>query len=490
VIFPSLTFLVFALVTLSVYWALPHRWQNPFLLAASYVFYGWVHPWFLVLIAATTAAVHLSALGITRHPTQRRRWFWGAVAVNLVLLGFFKYFDFFVANVAATSAAVGWEVPVPVLRVALPVGISFYTFQALSYTVDVYRGQAQARTRFLDVATFVAFFPGLMAGPIMRAGALLPQIERPRRFDAAAVRDALVLIVWGLFKKLVVADSVGVVANKVFALKSPEFFVLWAGVFAFAIQVYADFSAYTDIARGIARWYGFEVPRNFDHPYLATGPADFWRRWNISVSTWFRDYVFLPLAYRLSRRIEAERWLGIDAASWAYIGAMFATMLATGLWHGASWNYVLWGAYHGVLLALARLASSRRRRRRPARSWLGPIQVTGMFLLTGVGWLIFRETDLAQLARHLTMSPIGTSTLDREAGLYLFLLTTLYAWPLWVQDAWAAWRGHDLTAVLDHPGMETGWVRAALQAMLCGLLVAGIYVLRSRAPMDFIYFAF
>ena len=189
----------------------------------------------------------------------------------------------------------GWHIPPIALRLALPAGISFYTFQSMSYTIDVYRGHAPARTQFVDVAAFVSFFPHLVAGPIMRATNLLPQFERDRTFSPSAARDAALLIVWGLFKKLVIADNVGVIANKVFSLESPEFFVLWAGVFAFAIQIYADFSAYTDIARGVAKWYGFDLIRNFERPYLASGPADFWRRWNISLSTWFRDYVYIPL---------------------------------------------------------------------------------------------------------------------------------------------------------------------------------------------------
>ena len=248
--------------------------------------------------------------------------------------------------------------PAPVLRVALPVGISFYTFQSVSYTIDVYRGHVAARRNLVDMGVFVSFFPHLVAGPIMRASSLLPQVERERRFSASDARDATMLLAWGFFKKLVIADNVGVIANKVFALQSPEFAVLWAGVFAFAIQIYADFSAYTDIARGTARWLGFDLVRNFDHPYLASGPTDFWRRWNISLTTWFRDYVFLPLSFALSRRIDRDRWLGVRDDIWIYAVATMATFLLSGLWHGASWNFVLWGGYHGVLLVLARALSA------------------------------------------------------------------------------------------------------------------------------------
>ena len=183
----------------------------------------------------------------------------------------------------------------PLLEIVLPAGISFYTFQALSYTIDVYKGEMRARRNPVDFALFVAFFPHLVAGPIMRAKNLLVQVERPRVWDADRARSGVVLVIWGFFKKLVVADNVGVIANRVFAHQDPAFEVLWAGVFAFGMQIYADFSAYSDIARGVARWFGFELIVNFNHPYIAHSPTDFWRRWHISLSTWFRDYVYIPL---------------------------------------------------------------------------------------------------------------------------------------------------------------------------------------------------
>ena len=356
---------------------MPRRPQNLLLLVASYVFYGWVHPWWPVLLFATTFIDYWAARGIAASAERRKLWLWLSIASNLGLLGFYKYFNFFVDNVAAAGAALGWSMPHVALQVALPAGISFYTFQSMSYTIDVYKGHAPARTSFVDVAAFVSFFPHLVAGPIMRATNLLPQVEQDRRFDPAAARDATLLIVWGLFKKLVIADNVGVIANKVFALQSPEFFVLWAGVFAFAVQIYADFSAYTDIARGVAKWYGFDLIKNFERPYLASGPADFWHRWNISLSTWFRDYVYIPLG-------GSRRGPGRVAAN------LMITFMVSGLWHGASWNYVLWGAYHGVLLVLSRVVPGAQRLERSTVPGLRPLRVAGMFVLTCVGWLIFR----------------------------------------------------------------------------------------------------
>jgi hypothetical protein len=257
----------------------------------------------------------------------------------------------------------------------------------------------------------------------------------------------------------------------VFALESPDFFVLWAGVFAFAIQIYADFSAYTDIARGVAKWYGFDLIRNFDHPYLATGPVDFWRRWNISLSTWFRDYVYIPLG-------------GSRRGPWRNAANIMITFLVSGFWHGASWNYVIWGAYHGALLISARLVSPIV----PRGWWV--FRVTGMFALTSVGWLIFRETELNQLWRDLRLSPVASSALGRDAGLYLFFLAGLYSLPLWIHDLWAEFGGPSLVSAVDAEEAEVHWRRVAMQAVMCGLMMAALLTLRSSSSLNFIYFAF
>jgi D-alanyl-lipoteichoic acid acyltransferase DltB (MBOAT superfamily) len=475
-IFHSLDFIAFFLLTLALYWALTMRAQNALMLAAGYTFYGWVHPWWPVLLFATTFVDYWAARGMTERPRHRKLWLWLSIVANLGLLGFYKYFNFFAENIAALAAAAGWQMPEITLRILLPAGISFYTFQSMSYTIDVYRGHAPARRNFIDVAAFISFFPHLVAGPIMRATNLLPQFERPRTFAPAAARDATMLMMWGFFKKLVIADNVGVIANKVFALESPGFFVLWAGVFAFAIQIYADFSAYTDIARGVAKWYGFDLIKNFERPYLATGPADFWHRWNISLSTWFRDYVYIPLGG--SRHGRAREAFNI-----------VVTFLVSGLWHGASWNYVLWGAYHGVLLLIARALPKGA-----APRWLRPAQVAAMFVLTCVGWLIFRETELAQLIRDFQLTPGFSSepfvALDREAGLYLFLLVGVYSLPLWVHDLWAELNAPDLSRAIDHPEPVVQWPRVTAQAALCGVMLAAILTLRSQTTLNFIYFAF
>jgi alginate O-acetyltransferase complex protein AlgI len=476
-IFHSLDFVVFFVATTAIYWALPLRGQNILIVLASYVFYGYVHPWFVALIALTTVVDYWAARGIEERPAEKRRWFALSLVVNLGLLGFFKYFGFFVDNVHAALLGLGLDVAKPTLAIMLPVGISFYTFQELSYTIDVYRGTLKARRNLVDFAAFVCFFPQLVAGPIERASHLLPQIERPRTWSWPLARAALFLIAWGYFKKLVVADNAGVIANKVFALDAPSFPVLWAGVFAFAIQIYADFSAYSDIARGVARWLGFDLMVNFRHPYLATGPIDFWRRWHISLSTRFRDYVYIPLGGSKAGRVRT-------------LVNVLATFVISGFWHGASWNYVIWGAYHGVLVVAARIAGTAIGPLARSDAWVvvEPLRVAGTFALVCVGWFLFRETDLAMLWRGLTLSPWATTLAERQVGIYLFLLTLLFSLPLWVESVWAVYiRPHGRAIVQD--GAWGGW-RTTGQALLAGLGLAAILVLRSLQSLDFIYFQF
>ena len=472
-IFHSLDFVVFFVVVVALYWRLAQRWQNVLLLVASYFFYGYVHPWFLILIASSTVIDYFSARGMERWPERKRVFMAVSIISNFGMLGFFKYFNFFIDNLHAALAAAGLDVSLPVLRVMLPVGISFYTFQAMSYTIDVFRGELRARRSLLDVAVFISFFPHLVVGPIQRASYLLPQVEGERRFSVPKATSGFYLMVWGFFKKLVIADNVGVIANKVFALSDPSFEVLWAGVFAFAIQIYADFSAYTDIARGSSRWLGFELTENFDHPYMARSPADFWRRWNISLSSWFRDYVYIPLG-------------GSRSSEWIWGRNVLITFLLSGLWHGASWNYVLWGLYHGVLLVITRAHRILRPAAKPARAWLQVPQILGMFALTLVGWLLFRETELSAIVRDLRLAPWNSSSFERQAGLYLFLLAFGYSIPLWTQSVWI-----ELHRGLTQPGDDArGLGVTLLKALACGAAFTAILVLRSRTSLDFIYFQF
>lgn len=491
--FHSLDFIAFFLVVTAIYWRLSHGAQNWFLLVASYLFYGWVEPWFCLLLAGTTLVDWWVALrmapaagesaGTAGNRRHGRRWLIASLVSNLTVLGFFKYYNFFVDSVATALASLGLATPLPVLSIVLPVGISFYTFQSLSYTIDVYRGRLAPTRSLRDFALFVAFFPQLVAGPIERAEALLPRVLTPRLFNLVVARDALVLMAWGLFKKLVIADNVGIIANRVFAMKDPGFEMLWAGVFAFSIQIYADFSAYTDIARGSARWLGFDLMRNFDHPYLAVSPADFWRRWHISLSSWFRDYLYIPLG-------------GSRHGLLRTLVNVMLTLVISGLWHGAAWNFVLWGAYHGLLLVVERLWGALRgvgrhagRHRHRLPLWKAVPQWAITFLLVQVGWLFFREADAAMLWRDLTLVP-GTAPLaERQAGAYLFLVALTLSLPLWAHSLWTRWQG----AYTDRPVVREAEVASstiAWQGLAVGVMLATILVLRSRTSLDFIYFAF
>lgn len=474
-IFQSLDYLVFLVVVLAAYWVLPRRGQNLWLLAASYFFYAYVHLWFLVLIAFCTIVNYACARGITERPEFRTAFLRTSILASLGLLGVFKYFHFFVDNVIQLVQAAGLEAHEPTFRILLPVGISFYTFQAVSYVIDVYRGDFEARKSLLDVALFIAFFPQLVAGPIERARHLLPQFESARRFDGRRALDGLVLIVWGFFKKLVIADNVAVIANKIFLIEAAPFPLLWAGVFAFCIQIYADFSAYTDIARGTAKFFGINLIENFRHPYLSSNPNEFWRRWHISLSTWLRDYVYISLGgNRVSRLREA--------------GNVMVTFLASGLWHGASWNFILWGGYHGALVVLYRVLGFQQEAHDHAPAWKRVAAVVFFFGLTNLGWLFFREGDGVQLLASLTRSPFSATTFEWEAGFFFFALAWLYATPLWMHGWWDT---RSLRTTPDHREERTPlWVTVGPKAALSLLLFVGILILRAQTSADFIYFQF
>lgn len=473
-VFQSLEFLKFFVPLLILYWILrERRAQNWLLLAASLVFYGWVNPWWVLLILTTCVIDFFAARLLTDRPHQRKRWLVLSLVTNFAILGTYKYFDFFSVSFAQLLHQFGITATPFLLKVALPAGISFYTFQSASYVVDVYRKQMEARRSLPEYILFVSFFPHLVAGPIQRAHFLLSQIELPRVFDARIARNALVLIAWGFFKKLVIADNAAMVVGKIFSLDDPSFPVLWAGVFAFGVQIYADFSAYTDIARGISRLLGFELCRNFDHPYLADSPQDFWRRWHISLSNWFRDYVYIPLGgSRTSLALQCRNLL--------------LTFLLSGLWHGAAWNFVLWGAWHGVLLVLWLLWSKAPEPLRPERL---PrfFRIILTFILVHIGWLMFRENSIQHLVHHLTLNPFAADANQWRMGTFFAVQTLLYAFPLYLHPVLDRWLARRPEAAAAHfPGWR--WTLACL--LLTATLYLGLILLRSPASSDFIYFQF
>lgn len=406
-LFNSFIFWAFFALVFALYWKLSQRWQNLLLLIASYIFYGYWDWRFLFLLAASTTVDFVAGLGLGRadRPGLRRVYLTLSALTNLGALGFFKYYDFFATEFARLLHSVGIQTDVSLLRIILPVGISFYTFQSLSYTIDVYRRGMQPIHSFTDFALYVSFFPQLVAGPIERASRLLPQIQSLRRFDGQAASEGLLLISCGIFKKLIVADNLAAIVNRAYSLPSGDISApdVLVGTYAFAFQIYADFSGYSDIARGLAKLLGFELMVNFRHPYLAIGPADFWHRWHISLSTWLRDYLYIPLGGNRSGPFKTYRNL-------------LLTMLLGGLWHGAAWNFVLWGAFHGTLLSIERLWNGQRstaHRTTEPGFLMHALKVFGMFQVTCYGWLLFRAQSLTQvveMTRQLftgwTMNPL------------------------------------------------------------------------------------
>ena len=461
-LFTSYEYVLFLGLVLALYWGIRNRTaQNLLILVASYVFYGWVHPWFCILIGVSTVVDYLAGLGMQRNPEHKHPWLLLSLFANLGMLGVFKYFNFFADNVTALAGQFGWQLDPITTRIFLPVGISFYTFQTLSYTIDLYYGKLEARKNFIDFAVFVSFFPQLVAGPIERARRFLPQIEKARVWDSERFFQAFPLLIVGFLKKLVVADNVAVVVNKVFMLENPSFGLLTVGTLAFAFQIYADFSAYTDIARGSARLIGFELIKNFDHPYSAISPSDFWRRWHISFSTWIRDYLYIPMG---GSRVKTQ--LGV-------LMVLLASMGLSGLWHGAAWNFVAWGIYHALLLFIwRRLGLSGRWT--PSTRLTHTVAWSAMFCFTLIGWAIFRAPSLGWLVGTFEgMSLLGSedellATLYSLCTVGLFSLLMLIPWPLRRQSSW------------PHP----------LPAISLGLAIVAIVVFAREDGLDFIYFQF
>lgn len=385
-LFNSPAFAVFLPVMLTVYWLLRGNARRWALLAGSYFFYSWWDWRFTSLLIVSTLVDYHCGRALPKQPSvsRRRGVLTLSVVTNLGILATFKYFDFFRDSAVAVLGGLGVGVHLPTLNVLLPMGVSFYTFQSMSYTIDVYRG-AEPQRSLRDFACFVACFPQLVAGPIMRADVLLPQLTTERRFEEADWPLGAYRLFRGLFKKMVVADLLALYVDAVFA--DPSAYAglsCWIALYAYAFQIYMDFSGYTDVALGVGHLLGLRLTENFDRPYLAASPSEFWRRWHITLSTWLRDYLYIPLGgSRLGKLLTVRN--------------LFITMALGGLWHGAAWTFVAWGVYHGTLLTLERYARGWGRPR-PASDQpltLRVLKIVGMFHLTCLGWLLFRAQDWA-----------------------------------------------------------------------------------------------
>ena len=468
-LFTTYTFWIFFAIVATIYSRLQHRGQNVLLLIASYIFYGWWDWRFLgIMIFSTvidyTVAKHMN-LAITSR--SKKHWLLLSLIVNLGLLAVFKYLGFALAQTSSLAHWLGYTGPWWLPHIVLPVGISFYTFQSLSYTIDVYRGVTKPAKHIWEFATYVSFFPQLVAGPIERSNHLLGQIANPRPpLNNERFREGLYYVMLGLFRKVVVADNIAMVVQGIFAKPTNEL-TAWevlAGVYGFAFQIYGDFCGYSTIAQGVAKWLGVSLMDNFHQPYFARSPQDFWRRWHISLSTWLRDYLYISLG-------------GSRHGPWKTARNLMLTMLLGGLWHGANWTFIIWGGFHGAWLVIHRLISQDK----PVRN--GPVasalKMLATFHLVCFGWLFFRAENvtqafgmLARLAHGWTWSPLAT---------YAFTLIAIYTIPLLIYETWVE-RRNDLLALT-----RVDWKWRALVYLI--ILFALIFFAPEK-PAEFIYFQF
>ena len=398
-LFNSLEFLIFLPIVFLLYWFVfrGRRWQNLLVVVASYVFYGWWDWRFLLLIALTSLCSYGSGRFLEHYEGQRRKQQLISalnIVLNLGILGFFKYYNFFVENLDALFGTIGWHLDWVTMNIILPVGISFYTFQALSYTIDVYQKKLPATHDIVEFFAYISFFPQLVAGPIERATNLLPQFQRQRHFDYAKAVDGMRQMLWGFLKKMVVADNCATVVNDYYPQYSelPGITLLLLGIL-FTIQVYCDFSGYSDIAIGVARLFGIDLMENFKSPYFSRSIKEFWSRWHISLSTWFRDYIYIPLGGSRDGVFKKNR-------------NIMLTMLASGLWHGANWTFIIWGGLHGIYQVieglLRRFTGEKKDRKAGVFSNLLHWVIT--FILIDIAWIFFRAdnfSDAFYIISHL-----------------------------------------------------------------------------------------
>jgi D-alanyl-lipoteichoic acid acyltransferase DltB (MBOAT superfamily) len=469
-LFNSLVFVVFASLFFLIWPAAKRvsevRWG--FLVVASLIFYGWWNWYFIFLIVFSGMIDYFAALAIVRRPRAKKRFLLLSLAGNLLSLGLFKYSGFIAANIDMVLHRFGMEstlaANIPHAFLIVPVGISFYTFQSMSYTIDVYRGNLKPTRNVLHFFAYLSMFPQLVAGPIVRAKHLLPQLEETPTSTEAGRWDGTRLIISGLFLKMMIADNIGAAINPIFT--SPErvtsSLLWWSAVGGFAIQIYCDFCGYSHIARGLARWMGYRFPENFNHPYLSTSLREFWERWHISLSTWFRDYVYFPLGGNRKGRLRSHL-------------NMWATMLLSGLWHGASWNFVIWGGLHAAYLSIERLL-------RVPDSWkrlrLGKLVLWPLVMLQlMVAWVFFRAEDLAS-ARYILTSMFSFS------GEITYLREVVFLGVLLMMFEAAEHLANRLEQLPDRQ-----FVRAWL--VPCGWAVLALVCVLFGGPSEqFIYFQF
>jgi len=425
-LFNSIEFLLFLPTIFILYWFVFNKnlkYQNTLILVSSYVFYGWWDYRFLSLIFLSTVVDYIIGLNIPKQNSEKNQklLLWCSVLFNLSVLGFFKYYNFFIDSWVELFISLGYEIKsIWTLNIILPVGISFYTFQTMSYTIDIYRKKVEPTKDFISFASFVSFFPQLVAGPIERASNLLPQILKKREFQYEQVNQGLKLILWGMFKKVVIADSLAPIVDDIFS-NYQDFGggTLWLGAIYFSFQIYCDFSGYSDIAIGTSKLLGFELMSNFKFPYFSRNIGEFWGRWHISLSTWFRDYLYIPLG-------------GSQEGKWKSIRNIFIIFLVSGFWHGANWTFIFWGLFHSILFLPTFMFNKNRNYTSSiiAANTLLPslkefINVITTFLLVTIGWVFFRSESIGDSFSYLTsmISNINIVThLSPKISFYILVL--------------------------------------------------------------------
>ncbi len=467
VLFNSYAFWIFLALVWAIYRVLPHRGQNLLLLVASYYFYGCWDWRFLPLILTTTLVNYFTALGIEKSDSKKRHRCLMVLSavVSLGLLGFFKYWGFFTESTAEMLTWLGFHVDMHILKIVLPVGISFYTFQTMSYTIDVYRGETKPTRSFTDFALYVAYFPQLVAGPIERSSSLMPQITHPRRKRQGDFSEGLNLVLMGLFLKIVVGDNLGFIADGIFSADKGDITGSDAlgGLYCFAFQIYGDFAGYSSIARGVSKWMGIDLMTNFRMPYLARNPSDFWQRWHISLSSWLRDYLYIPLG-------------GNRGSSTKVYRNLMLTMLLGGLWHGAGWTFIAWGGLHGIILCGYRAWGDKCKL---PGLWGRVVATLFFFHLVCLTWLFFRADtfDQAWEMLRLIFTQQEMTALSRYGfGMLGFFCIPLMAYEVWLNQA------HTLRRLET---VRWGW-RAAAYCYIVFMLI----VFPPPVFGQFIYFQF
>ncbi|MEO6254688.1 MAG: MBOAT family O-acyltransferase [Ferruginibacter sp.] len=477
-LFNSLDFALFLPIVFILYWFATKnnfKLQNILLLFASYFFYACWDYRFLFLLMFSTLLDYFSGIKIFEAENKKKRicWLWLSICINLGFLGYFKYYNFFISSFAEGFTALGMKFSIRTLQIILPVGISFYTFHGLSYVIDIYKKRIKPEHNFINYAVFVSFFPLLIAGPIERATNLLPQVIKKREFDHSKAVDGLRQILWGLFKKIVIADNCAVYADAVFNnYNDYSGITLFWGALFFAFQIYCDFSGYTDIAIGTARLFGINLLRSFSFPYFSRNIAEFWRRWNISLSTWFRDYLYIPLG-------------GSKGGVWMKTRNIFIIFLVSGFWHGANWTFIAWGLINAIYILPSVLVKTNRNnlnivaqgRYLPNLKELLSMVVT--FSLTVFAWIFFRAENIEHATGYISKL-FSFSAISKPFSVPVALVLLIAGFVI------VEWQGREQQYAIADTGLK--WPKIIRWAMYYGLALAIFYFTTAGKP--FIYFQF